>query len=104
MIKVSVFYPATQGGKFNMKYYLGTHVPSLRQKLGDACKGLVVDRGVRGGAPNTPAHFVVICNLMFEDVVAFQTAFRTHADEIMADVAKFSSIQPRIQISEMHAF
>jgi hypothetical protein len=46
MIKVSVLFPRREGMKFNIKYYAETHLPMLRQKLGDACKGLVFDRGV----------------------------------------------------------
>jgi uncharacterized protein (TIGR02118 family) len=100
MIKVSVFFPQKAGAKFNMKYYVDNHIPMLKSKLGEACKGVVLDRGLRGGAPNTPAHFVVVCNLLFDNMRAFQGAFRPHVNEILADLAKVTTIPPRIQISE----
>ncbi len=101
MIKVSVLFPRKEGAKFNMKYYAESHLPLVRGKLGDACKGIVIDRGVRGGAPNAPAPFLVIANLLFDDGEAFQSAFRPHAQEIMADIPNFSNVQPVIQVSEM---
>jgi len=107
MIKVSVLFPRKEGMKFNMKfnmkYYGETHLPLLRQKLGDACKGVIVDRGVRGATPNAPAPFVAVTNLMFDNVEAFQGAFRPNATELMSDIQKFSNVQPLIQISEVNS-
>jgi uncharacterized protein (TIGR02118 family) len=100
MIKVGVFYPRRESAKFDMKYYLGSHVPLLKQRLGTACKSIVIDRGLRGGTPNTPADFVLVANLIFEDAQSFRAAFRPHAKEILADMRNFTTIQPRIQISQ----
>jgi len=33
MIKVSVFYPNTEGKKFDMAYYCNKHIPMVQQKL-----------------------------------------------------------------------
>ena len=101
MIKVSVLYPRKNGAKFDLKYYAGTHLPLLRSKLGDACKGIVIDRGLRGAAPKTPAPFILVANLLFDNMESFQRAFRPHAEEIAADIGKFTNIQPIVQISEM---
>ena len=101
MIKVSLLYPRKNGAKFDLKYYAGTHLPLLRRKFGAACKGIVIDRGLRGADPRTPAPFVVIANLLFENMDSFQQAFRPHAEEISADITKFTDIRPIIQISEM---
>ena len=46
MIKVSVLYPNTAGGKFDMGYYLSQHMPMVQQKLGPACKRMAVEEGV----------------------------------------------------------
>jgi uncharacterized protein (TIGR02118 family) len=103
MIKVSVLFPRREGMKFNIKYYGETHLPMLRQKLGDACKGVVVDRGVRGSAPDVPAPFVVVTNLMFENLETFQGAFRPNRTDILADIQNFSNVQPLIQVSEINS-
>jgi uncharacterized protein (TIGR02118 family) len=100
MNKVTLSYPRQNGAKFDLNYYTNTHLPFLRQKFGDACKGIVIDRGVRGGRPQTPAHFVVVANLLFDNIEAFQNVFRPNAAEIAADVAKFTKISPMLQISE----
>lgn len=101
MIKVSVFYPRQNGAKFDLNYCTNTHLPLLRQKFGNACKGIVIDRGVRGVTPQAPAPFVVIANMLFENVEAFQNVFRPNAAEISSDITKFTNIQPIIQVSEM---
>jgi hypothetical protein len=38
MIKFSVFYPNEEGKKFDMDYYLNSHIPMIQEKLGDVLK------------------------------------------------------------------
>lgn len=101
MIKVSVLYPHKDGGKFDMDYYLTKHMPLLRQKLGASLKGLSVEQGLAGGAPNSPAPFVALCHLQFEDVGTFETVMASHGAELMEDIPNFTSIEPTIQVSEV---
>jgi len=101
MIKVSVLYPHKEGAGFNMNYYLASHIPMVRSKLGAACKGAAVEQGVAGGAPGTQPAYAVMCHLSFDTVEAFQAAFAPHAATIMADIPNYTAIQPVIQISEV---
>jgi uncharacterized protein (TIGR02118 family) len=101
VIKISVLYPNQDGGRFDMDYYCKSHTPMLLQKLGPACKGISIVQGLSGMMPGTPAPFFVLADLLFESVEAFQSAFAPHATEIMADVPKYTSLQPVIQISEV---
>ncbi len=101
MIKVSVLYPATAGGKFDMDYYLKKHMPMVQQKLGPACKRMAVDQGIAGGAPGAPATYAAMGHLYFETADAFQSAFAPHAQAIMGDIPNYTNIQPVIQISEV---
>jgi uncharacterized protein (TIGR02118 family) len=71
MIKVGVFYPHSQGSKFDMKYYLEKHIPLVRQKVGPALKSVAVEQGLAGGAPGTPMTYVAMCHLLFDSVDAF---------------------------------
>jgi uncharacterized protein (TIGR02118 family) len=99
MIRVSVFYPS--GTEFDMNYYLTKHIPMVKQKLGSACKTVVVDQGIAGGAEGAPATYVAMAHLTFESLSAFQSAFGPHAGAIMGDIANYTNAQPTVQISEV---
>jgi len=53
MIKISIFYPNTPGARFDMDYYLHTHMPMSIEKLsaGQGFRGISVERGVGGAEP-----------------------------------------------------
>lgn len=102
MIRVSVMYPAGEGKKFDVTYYMQKHIPLVRERFGGT--GLVraeVDKGVAGGAPGAPAPFVYVAQLYFNSIADFQKAIGTHGKEIMGDVPNYTNIQPQIQISEI---
>lgn len=101
MIKVSVFYPNTENGKFDIAYYCNSHMPMVKDKLGDACKGLAVDQGVSGAEPGSRPTYVAAGHLFFDSVEAFQAAFGPHAKEIMADIPNYTNIQPIIEINNI---
>lgn len=101
MIRVNVLYPSSDGAHFDWTYYLETHVPMVGRKFGAAVKSVSIEQGLAGGAPGSPAAFVALAHFTFESVPAFQAAFGPHAAEIMADIPKFTSIQPVVQISEV---
>ena len=42
MISVTVLYRHTDSAKFNMNYYLDTHIPLISGLLGSALKGVLV--------------------------------------------------------------
>jgi uncharacterized protein (TIGR02118 family) len=101
MIKVSVFYANEEGKKFDMDYYLNSHLPMVQEKLGDAIKGGAVEQGLSGVEPGSPATYATMAHLLFDSVEAFQSAFGPHAEAIMADVPNYTDIQPTFQISEV---
>src|SRR5258707_5565327 len=101
MIKVSVLYPNTAGSKFDMDYYLNTHTPMLRHKLGAALKSVAIDEGIAGGGPGTQPTYRVLCHLGFDSVDSFNAAFAPHAQPIMSDIANYTDVQPVIQIGEV---
>ncbi len=101
MIKASVFYPWSADAKFDMNYYLTTHIPLVRQRLGAACRGISVDQGIAGGAPGAPPSFIAIGHILTDSVESFQGALGPHLAEIMGDIPNFTKIQPTIQISDV---
>jgi uncharacterized protein (TIGR02118 family) len=100
MILVSVMYPGGAGTKFDMGYYLGHHMPLVRERWTPI--GLHEAKVVRGvGTPDGgPAPFQVMALLRFESAEAFQNAAATHGKEIFGDIPKFTDVQPIVQINE----
>ena len=101
MIKVSVYYPYSDGATFDMDYYSTKHIPMVRERVGDACKGALVETGLAGGAPGQPPSFIAVGNLLFDSVEDFQNSFGPHAAEIMGDIPNYTAITPIIQISDV---
>src|SRR2546427_11248954 len=101
MIKVSVLYPNGSGAKFDMTYYLNSHMPMVQRKLGAVMKGMAVDEGLGSVPPGTPAAYVAIGHLMFDSVEDFSAAFAQHSARILADIPNYTNIQPVIQISQI---
>ncbi len=101
MIKVSVLYPNTDTTSFDMDYYCNSHMPMVKEKLGDACKNISVEGGLGGGAPDSPPPYIAMGHLYFDSVDDFQSAFGPHAEAIMADIPNYTNVNPVLQVSEV---
>ena len=93
MIRVSVYYPSTEGTAFDHEYYRTTHVP-LAQKAWSPIS-TTVEKGVNG--PHVAA-----VHMTFASMDAFNAAMGSPLTaDVMNDVAKYTSIVPVMQISEV---
>lgn len=101
MIKVSVMYPNTPGGRFDHDYYRSQHMPMVKARMGDKCVRYTVDKGLSGGAPGAPAPYIAMCHIFCKSLEDFQAGFGAHAQEILADVANYTDLAPAMQISEV---
>lgn len=101
MFKVSVLYPYAEGATFDHAYYLERHMPMVAERLGAALTRWTVDRGLAGGAPGSPPAFVASCALYVDSLEAFQAGMAAHGASIMADIPNYTSIEPRIEVSEV---
>ena len=101
MTKVSVLYPAGEGKTFDMDYYCNKHVPMVAGLLGDAVKEATVEKGLGGGAPNSPATYAAMGNLYFNSVEEFEKSFGPNVEKIMGDLPNYTNIEPTIQVSEV---
>ena len=101
MIKVSVLYPSGNGKRFDMNYYLTSHMPMVKKTIGAPLKGMGVEQGVGTAPPGTEAPFAAIGYLLFDSVDAFGAAFAQHAPPILADIPNYTNIQRLIQVSEI---
>ena len=93
MIRLSVFYPSTEGATFDHDYYRDKHVPLAVKTWG--LDGAEINKGIDG--PNVAAvHF------MFDSMEALQSAMGSAGTgDVLADVANYTSIAPVLQISEI---
>lgn len=101
MFRVSVLYPARDGARFDLDDYLQRHTPMVERLLGGALKGLLIDRGVAGLPPGTPAPFLIACHLLFDSQQAFLDAFLPHAADITGDIPRYTDVQPVISMHEV---
>jgi uncharacterized protein (TIGR02118 family) len=101
MVKVSLLYGYAEGCRFEMDYFCKEHIPMVRDRFGDACKGIAVDQGLAGDEPGSPPAYVAMAHFFFDSVEAFQNAFAPHAEIILADVPDYTDAEMTIQISQV---
>jgi uncharacterized protein (TIGR02118 family) len=101
MIDIILMYPAGEGSTFDMNYYLNTHIPLFKKRMGANAQNLKVLRGVQGLMPGSPAPYVAIAQWTAESAEAYAAAFAPHAEEILGDIPKYTNIQPVVQYSEI---
>lgn len=103
MTKISILYPNTKGARFDMRYYIDTHMPLSIGLLSahPGFKGVSVERGIGGAEPGTDAAFIAMCHFLFDSVEDFLAAFMPHAAELQGDMPNYTDIQPVIQFNEV---
>ena len=93
MIRLSVFYPTTEGATFDHDYYRTKHVPLAVKAWG--LDGAEIDKGINGPY-EAAVHFT------FESLDALGAAMGAPGTgEVMADVANYTTITPTMQTSEI---
>jgi uncharacterized protein (TIGR02118 family) len=93
MIRMSVFYPETEGATFDHDYYVNKHVPLALQRWG--MESAEIDKGINGP-------YVAAVHFTFESLEAMQAALGSEGTaEVMADVANYTTIAPVLQTSEI---
>ena len=94
MIRLSVFYPTTDGASFDHDYYRDKHVPLACSTWG---VGAEIDKGVDGP-------YVAAVHFTFDSLEAMGEKMGVPGTgEIMADVANYTTIVPVMQTSEIVA-
>jgi uncharacterized protein (TIGR02118 family) len=103
MVKISILYPNREGGRFDLKHYVETHMPRSIELLSarPGFKGVSVEHGVSGPLPGTAAAYVAICHFAFDTVEDFLAAFMPHAAELQGDMPNYTDIEPIIQVNEV---
>ncbi|GGY26662.1 EthD family reductase [Paludibacterium paludis] len=103
MITISILYPSAPGARFDMDYYLSTHMPMAVACLGGhpGYLGVSVSRGEATLPSGSPAAFVAICEFRFASREAFMEAFAPHAERLQGDLPNYTDILPLIQAGQV---
>jgi uncharacterized protein (TIGR02118 family) len=104
MIKVSILYPHAPGARFDLDYYVSTHMPRSIELLSmhPGFRRVTVEQGLSGAEPDSAPAYVAACFYTFDSIESFLTAFMPHAEELQTDVKHYTDIAPQIQFNEIH--
>ena len=93
MIRLSVFYPETEGASFDHDYYRDKHIPLAVRAWSP--QSVEIDKGVDGP-------YVAAVHFTFESSDALTQAMAAEGTgDVLADVANYTSITPVLQTSEI---
>ena len=101
MIKVTILYPKTDGGRFDFEYYLRTHMPLSISLLGQAMSAITVERVVSPGPPWPDAAYHAITSFVCASREVYEAAFFPHMERLQADMRNYTDIPAVIQVSEI---
>jgi uncharacterized protein (TIGR02118 family) len=101
--KISIFYPNAKGSRFDMRYYIDTHMPLAVGFLSThpGYKGVSVDRGISGVEPGSDPTFAAMCHFLFNSAADFMAAFMPNAAKFRGDVPHYTDTRTVIQFSEV---
>jgi uncharacterized protein (TIGR02118 family) len=95
MIRLSVYYPKSDGATFDHDYYRDNHVPLAVKTWGLDSDKAEIDRGLDGP-------YVAAVHFQFESPEAVAAAMGAPGTpEVMADVPNYTNITPVLQTSEI---
>jgi len=103
MIKISILYPNNPDSRFDLPYYLDTHMPMSIRLLGahPGFRGVSVEQGLGGAMPGSAAAYIVMCHFLFDSQDSFMAAFMPHAAVLQGDMPNYTDIDPIIQVSDV---
>jgi uncharacterized protein (TIGR02118 family) len=103
MTKISILYPNRSGSRFDMTYYLHTHMPMSIERLSSAkgFRGVSVERGVSGPVPGSAPAYIAMCHFLFDSAEDFLAAFMPHAAVLQGDMPNYTDVEPTIQMNEV---
>jgi len=104
MIRLNIHYPNTPGSRFDLDYYLGTHMPMARRLFGDALKEITLEHGMAGVEPDSPPMYIMSCHMRFESIEAFMAVWATIGEQLGGDIPIYTDVAPVIQFSRIVSF
>lgn len=99
-ITVTVMYPNTAGSKFDMDYYLSSHIDLVGELWGPKLLSARAVKGIGTPDPDTPAPYQVIAILEMESMDVLHSLIEEHGEAVMSDIPNFTDVTPIVQVSE----
>ena len=101
MVKISILYPKTNDSRFDLDYYLHTHMPTSIGLLSThkGFRSVSVEHGIGGDTPGSEPMYVALCHYSFDSMEDFLAAYGPHADALQKDMPNFTDVRPVIQVS-----
>ena len=101
MIKLLILYPNKPGSRFDMNYYVATHMPLAMRLLKKNLRRTEVDAGLQGTAPGEAPAFHGGCQFYFDSIEAFTEVWGAAAAELQADIPRYTDVAPLIQFNDV---
>jgi uncharacterized protein (TIGR02118 family) len=103
MIKISIFYPNHKDSRFDMDYYLNSHMPLAINLFSThpGFRGVSVERGLGGRGPDTAPTYIVMCHFLFTSIEDYMAAFGAHSPALRGDMPNYTDIESILQVSEV---
>jgi len=103
MTRISILYPNTEGSRFDVRYYVETHMPMSIKLLSahPGFRGVSVERALGGAVPGSKAPYVAMCHFLFTSIEDFVAAFGPNAATLQGDMPNYTDIEPVIQFNEV---
>jgi len=101
MIRVAAAYPRAQGKRFDLDYYIHTHLPMVWQKFSPfGLKKIEVDRGLeKPGGEASP--FFAIGYLYFDTLENFQKCYAEVGADVVGSIPVYTDVVPMTQVGEV---
>lgn len=94
-------YPNAPGKKFNHDYYAQKHMPMVLDRLkSHGMTRYEIDRGLGGAEPGSPAPYLSIGRLYFENLAGFEQGMGQHGAELMGDIPNYTDTAPAVLVAE----
>jgi uncharacterized protein (TIGR02118 family) len=96
MTKISILYPYSSEARFDMDYYLHTHMPQSIERLsaGAGFHSVSVERGITQMPAGAKPTYIAMCQYVFETAQHFLDAFLPHAEFLQGDMPSYTDIHP----------
>lgn len=98
MIKLTVVYPNTEGGWFDMDYYISKHMANF--DADPLVRGIIVEQGneaLGGGIPP----YLCMAHIFYDTMEDFEKSFVAIRNTLRDDMKNFTDISSIDQISEV---